>query len=892
MIERIPGIRHLLVPALACIGMVSARDLELLEYGEMERLTSWVSDAGCEEPFDGTFVRISLPYARELPDGSFEPLFHYGFLQEEAADRSRARVFQLDGFESEVVAAPPGGDPRRSPGVSWQAASLRDHGQRWLETPWTASSHSRLDQPPQGHARTLAPASYAVMLATALMQNGEGELARALFEKAFRFQAQNPRDRDLRLFQAHLAESFSAVRFQRVVDENARPEVPRSEVLARLDELLQQFPRTSTAEKARSMREALLVTCEYRGEPFLEAEDLAELAPEARIDELIRQLETQRGGQMISKGYCDPFFDPRGAESPAAQLAAMGRAALPRLIEAMDDPRLTRSPARDGYTLRVGEVAISVIERIAMRRFSPFPETMAFDAHEAAKAEVLAWWERVKDIDLVAERTLAIRGGGREAGHHAASLYEEIGHESLPVIFEAARAATDLGLRGQLVTIAARGGLARSGDFLREEMRNGPYPASRVRAAAALERLGDGEEALDLMIVEWRKRRDAGFPNEPEERAPLGHASMFLLGHPAPEALAALTEGWSGLPLGIRSRILSNWRNEWPNTDRVGLLSLPAQNTPEDQLPGLFGSFGYPGSYRAGTLQSDGSVGLGGFIVADPTGRSLPPANREILEQALFPSLEETGRRFDDNASGGSHGRLCDQAAAILARLHPDRFTFSTDGSWRQREVDRLTMLNQWLEESGKPQRELPQIPETATETAAGALASISLEFPQDSPVGFRELLASTEEWKGAAPDLPALLDFAREAVAKLPGGWEMRFQLDGDPELFRGLHLGIEISPFDLEIHRRDVGTLEPDWIWSFFRTEAGGGIKTRSRQHRFRPKGPVVFDPGSAKLENLEAFEGALSDLEEVLTLTLRQAETHAILFEMHLRRAPGGE
>jgi len=189
------------------------RELELLEYGEMERLTSRVRDAGCEEAFEGGFVRISLSHARELPDGNFEPLFHYGFLRGEAVDRSQARVFLLDGFESEVVAAPPGRDPRRNPGVSWQAASLRDHGLRWLETPWTASSHSRLDRPPQGHSRTLDPASYAVILATALRQNGEWDLAEALFDKAFRFQAKNPRERDLRLYQAHLVESLAAVRF-------------------------------------------------------------------------------------------------------------------------------------------------------------------------------------------------------------------------------------------------------------------------------------------------------------------------------------------------------------------------------------------------------------------------------------------------------------------------------------------------------------------------------------------------------------------------------------------------------------------------------------------------------------------------------------------------------
>jgi arylsulfatase A-like enzyme len=870
---------------------LSLRDLEIFEYREMERLTSWIGELGFGKGFQGDFVRISLPYTKELPDGSQKPLFHYGFLHEEAADRSKARIFHLDGFESEVTSEPPGRDPVRSPGVSWQAASLKDHGKRWLESDWPISSYDRFDQPPVDRTRMLDTPSYAIVLAAALRERGETDLSRALFEKAWRALVKEPRDRNFPALRTHLAESLASVRFGAAVQENGRPEVPRSVVSAQLEELIDQFPGTEASVQAAAMCEDLQATCELRDESFLDEEALAKLASEDRIAEWIRQLETQRGGQFMSKAPCDPFLDPRGAESPAARLAAIGRTAVPRLIATMDDTRLTRSPAHNGYTLRVGEVAVEIIERIATKSFSSSPETMISGGHGAAKAGVLAWWDSVKDIDQVAERTLAIRSGGPEIRHHAASLYEEIGPEALPVIFEAVRATTDPGLRGQLVTIAARGGLERSSEFLREEMRNGPGIASRVRAAAALDRLGEGEEALDLMIAEWRKRRDAGFPDDPEERGPLGYASMFLIGHPSPEALAALTEGWTDLPLGIRSRILSGWTDDWPlvGENQNELLSLPIQNTTGAQLPGMFGSYGFPGSFSIGNLQRDGSVSGQGFTFITPNDTSMPVANRKILEEVLYQSLEETGRRFDVNSLSGSHSRLCDDAAKILTKLHPDRLVFAVDGSWRQRELDRFTILNQWLEERGERQETLPPMPDTPPKTVAGTVASISVEIPAGAPASLRELLTSTNAWKGSAPNLDNLLKFARRAVAALPGGWELRLRLDGDPALFRGLHLGIEVKPFNLALHRRDVGALDPDRIWTFFRTEAGGGIKTYSRQDRFNSKDPIVLDPESGKLENFDAFEDALGDLEEPLALTLRQAETHAIFFEMALRRAP---
>lgn len=136
-----------------------------------------------------------------------------------------------------------------------------------------------------------------------------------------------------------------------------------------------------------------------------QAQSFAEMTQEEQIAELIFQLRDQNGRQWGQPGTCDIFSDPRGENSPAEQLVQIGYPAVPQLIEALEDPRFTRSVGfwRDfvfsHHVLRVGDAALAILERIADRSFYQHTYTnaqMTKDEETAAvKAAVEAWWQEV-----------------------------------------------------------------------------------------------------------------------------------------------------------------------------------------------------------------------------------------------------------------------------------------------------------------------------------------------------------------------------------------------------------------------------------------------------------------------------------------------------------------
>jgi hypothetical protein len=121
-----------------------------------------------------------------------------------------------------------------------------------------------------------------------------------------------------------------------------------------------------------------------------------------KIEELIYQLREQNARQLTIPGKVSAMsFRQRG--SAAWKLVAMGHAAVPRLIDAIDDRRPTRTVGywRDftfsHYVLRVGDSAVSILEEIAGRTFWHGGSCVSKEGREnEVRAEVLNWWDRVE----------------------------------------------------------------------------------------------------------------------------------------------------------------------------------------------------------------------------------------------------------------------------------------------------------------------------------------------------------------------------------------------------------------------------------------------------------------------------------------------------------------
>jgi len=137
----------------------------------------------------------------------------------------------------------------------------------------------------------------------------------------------------------------------------------------------------------------------------------ATLQGRARIGELIYLLRDQRGPQRTMPGYPDfvcawALSDEarRGCEdqdSAVRQLIQAGPAAVPQLIEALDDTRMTRAVHyyRAGlptHVLRVGDCALQILETISGQRFTSVAaplHTLSKNERQTLKKNVNRWWE-------------------------------------------------------------------------------------------------------------------------------------------------------------------------------------------------------------------------------------------------------------------------------------------------------------------------------------------------------------------------------------------------------------------------------------------------------------------------------------------------------------------
>jgi hypothetical protein len=242
--------------------------------------------------------------------------------------------------------------------------------------------------------------------------NGLPGLARELFDFGDDYPAWGRKSKHQSL-RDYVEEDIAHVVMWRNVRAFGDPRIDRGELLARFEAFVHEFPRSRHLQRAKStasiLRRMVAEDEEHASRPV----DLAATSERERVAELIFRLRNQRGCQMSQPGRCDIFAEAylamrrKPADTPAHQLVKIGNAAVPQLIEALDDERFTRSVGfhRDFYfshhVLRVGDAARAIIERIAGREFCARKTTsseMAKGGHTASvKESIQAWWREISN---------------------------------------------------------------------------------------------------------------------------------------------------------------------------------------------------------------------------------------------------------------------------------------------------------------------------------------------------------------------------------------------------------------------------------------------------------------------------------------------------------------
>ena len=226
------------------------------------------------------------------------------------------------------------------------------------------------------------------MLSWACSRKGHDKLAAELFDQA----AGWPRGSGSDLsdtFQVRLAADLSAAEMRRAVGALSNLDISRDLLLARFEKFLKAFPNCAEAPQARQIAKTLKpmvredkdhAALHAHGKPF------DQLAKKDQIAELIFQLRDD----------CN-----RCSEATAdARLEKFGYDAVPQLIAALGDKRLSRTAEYSGqqaYIDTVGDIAAVILSQISCRNFGGNLSPLSDPTHDESrladiKKEAEAWY--------------------------------------------------------------------------------------------------------------------------------------------------------------------------------------------------------------------------------------------------------------------------------------------------------------------------------------------------------------------------------------------------------------------------------------------------------------------------------------------------------------------
>ena len=222
--------------------------------------------------------------------------------------------------------------------------------------------------------------SQTFFLARACQANGEADLCEKLLElTAERYKFVHGKDAGGNLKQM-LSESLGFHVFCEIMSDFGDVEVPRQLLYERLSQFKNNFPDSRYLDDANELTDQL-------EEMFAQEKEYEKLEVREEVNDLIFRLRDQTGFRSVFSNRND--LEARKDLTPAEKLLEIGLPAVPQLIEAFEDNRLSRvldsnlhSLSGPDRILRVGECVKQILLHISKGQL--------FEN----KSDVEAWLER------------------------------------------------------------------------------------------------------------------------------------------------------------------------------------------------------------------------------------------------------------------------------------------------------------------------------------------------------------------------------------------------------------------------------------------------------------------------------------------------------------------
>lgn len=349
-------------------------------------------------------------------------------------------------------------------------------------------------------------------------------------------------------------------------------------------------PDSDRAKVARQLK----VILEHRGDDFGKAERnllrLLELAlvpgkgkpgtVDAAIDSLIDVTETDQSGYM-------------GTGTPDAtylKAARLGFAAVPALIDHLDDERLTRArkdPLNNfrGYYYRVGDVVSDLLQGLAggdlgkdwLRRQQ---------GYRLEKSDVEKWWSEANNVGEEAHFVRHALRVDKDGNLRNRVMLDVLAHKyprQLPALYRKFLEEKPTHYGRCVADAVAESSLP---DATKVELFNSAAKnqvlSFRQDAILHLRKL-DPAKALELLIAELKN-----LPATPQEaywRCPESRFASFVRNWNEPTAWAALEAAAQRVDVGLRMELLNNVvRRDLPDSTRKAVLSLLSKFLDDDEV--------------------------------------------------------------------------------------------------------------------------------------------------------------------------------------------------------------------------------------------------------------------------------------------------------------------
>lgn len=297
-------------------------------------------------------------------------------------------------------------------------------------------------------------------------------------------------------------------------------------------------------------------------------------ASDTEIDRLIKDLpsEKAKSSTMISFETCDIFapWSDSESDSPAHKLAAIRFKAVPKLIAALSDRRATKC----ALSLKVGDVALQVIEKISARQFTSMHGAMKEGEIPMMAKEVSTWWADAQKIGELAALTKELNSPGNQQA--AVAIGERFPTETTRIMRDALHSKNPGLMRVQCDYALAVSHDPAAKAVLREEAESGPDVKSRVVALRYF-LISDSKLATTLYVKEWKRFSDPPAIRKPGMEAwPFTRADFIepMLFSGDPTALKCLVENLQSRSAGFRGRLVWAIFSQRTSHDRATIATI------------------------------------------------------------------------------------------------------------------------------------------------------------------------------------------------------------------------------------------------------------------------------------------------------------------------------